>query len=586
MNAIEEIKKRLDIVEYIGARVSLTKLGRNFKAPCPFHSEKTPSFVVSPDRQIWHCFGSCAEGGDIFKFLMKWENLTFPEALKILATEANVTLEHNFEDKEAGQKQKLFELNQMAADFYHFLLQKHRLGEKARAYLEQRKINLKTADHFYLGYAPNSWDSLSKYLLKKNFAESLLIESGLSLQGKTGKLYDRFRGRLTFPLTDSRGNVLGFSGRILNPDEKEAKYINSPETLVYHKRENLFGLKQAQEAIREKKEIILMEGEFDVLQAHQNGFTQAVAIKGTALTDEHLRLIKRLTMHLIFCLDMDIAGNSAVIRGISEAEKFDFQMEVMELEGGKDAADIFTTTPEEFKRAYKDRLTIYEFIIEAYKKKINTDSIYGQREFIEKTLPYIQSIQNPIVKDYYLKNLSDKSGIPLETIRKNMFFLKNNKVIPKLQDVQITSVIKSKTAAKKQGREEYLLAILVQLKEQSEFFKLVGELKNTDFTVGAVYELIQKARTAYEAKADTFLETLNTTLPRELLDLYNRAFLIDLPQEKEINWSKEIRKIVLNIKKDMLKEILKKNSEPGSEQKNFQEDLKSLKEVEKELALL
>ena len=164
--------------------------------------------------------------------------------------------------------------------------------------------------------------------------------------------------------------------------------------------------------------------------------------------------------------------------------------------------------------------------------------------------------------------------------------LKNYKVIPKLQDVQITSVIKSKTAAKKQGREEYLLAILVQLKEQGEFFKLVGELKDTDFTVGAVYELIQKARAAYEARADTFLETLNTTLPGELLDLYNRAFLIDLPQEKEINWSKEIRKIVLNIKKDMLKEILKKNSEPGSEQKNFQEDLKSLKEVEKELALL
>ncbi|MFA6533509.1 MAG: DNA primase, partial [Patescibacteria group bacterium] len=298
-NQIEEIKQKIDIVEFIGGFITLKKAGRNFKAVCPFHQEKSPSFVISPERGIWHCFGACGEGGDVIKFLMKWENITFIEALKELAKKTGVKLTLNkisFEDKIWQKKERFIGMNLLASEFFHYILNKTDFGKKASSYLKTRLLNQSIIDKFELGYSPSSWDSLKLFLKKKKYEEEEMFENGLVIKSERGSYYDRFRGRLMFPLKDSRGNVLGFSGRILSGgNEKEAKYVNTPETPIYHKRECLFGINLALEEIKKQKNVYIVEGELDMITPFQHGYSNFVAVKGTALTIEQLKLLKRYT---------------------------------------------------------------------------------------------------------------------------------------------------------------------------------------------------------------------------------------------------------------------------------------------------
>ncbi len=584
MDPLEEIKKRLDIVDFINAHVPLTKAGRNFKAPCPFHSEKTPSFIVSPERQIWHCFGACNEGGDIFKFLMKWDNVSFGEAAKILADQAGVRLSATaYKDKAFEKKQLLFAINQLAADFYGFLLEKHGLGEKARAYLRSRGVSTKTIKHFQMGYSPNSWDSLLKFLRKKGFGEEEIQTSGLAIRSERNSYYDRFRGRLMFPLTDIRGNVLGFGGRILDPDKKEAKYINTPETPVYHKRENLFGLHQARKTIKDHNEVILTEGEFDTILAHQNGYTNTVAIKGSAVTPDHLRTIKRLANKLVFALDMDVAGNEAVRRGILEAEKFDFQMEVLTIEGGKDPADVFTQNPLAFKEYYKNKLTIYEFIINSALSKQDMTTIYGKKAVVDETLPYLHNIFNPILRDHYLKYLADKTEIPLETIKRSasQFQRKQQK-----KAEQNFRELKKEKRKREELVEEYLVALILQTDKPKALFDQTSQtLAKEDYYQASTYHLVEKAREAYQKSGDEFQKTLPGELPTELVETYDKGYLLELPFNEEMNWDKEIKKIVLSIKKYSLKRQLS-NLVEKDQKELVNQSLKALNEVDKALSVL
>ncbi len=284
-DVIAEIKKKIDIISFIGSFISVKKSGRNYKALCPFHQEKTPSFVISPDRQIWHCFGACQDGGDIIRFLMKWENITFIEALRELAEKAGVKLAKvNLEDKTWKKKERLLSINFLASEFFEYILQKTSIGEKAQSYLKKRKLDPRISKKFQLGYAPASWDSLLNFLKKKKFSEYEIVESGLMVKSERGRIYDRFRGRLIFPIKDARENVIGFSGRTLDENVKEAKYINTPETPLYHKRETLFGINVAKEAIKNEKNVMIVEGEFDVISPFQQGIENIVAIKGSALT--------------------------------------------------------------------------------------------------------------------------------------------------------------------------------------------------------------------------------------------------------------------------------------------------------------
>ncbi len=586
MDPLAEIKKRIDIVEFINRHVPLQKAGRNFKACCPFHQEKTPSFVVSPDRQIWHCFGACNEGGDIFKFLMKWENVTFGEALKILAEQAGVKLKKgSFVDNDWDRKQRLLSINQYAADFYQFLLEKHRLGERGRAYLENRAVNLKTAKHFYLGYAPKSWNALLQFLRKKGYGESEILSTGLIIKSQNNRHYDRFRSRLMFPLTDLRGNILGFSGRVMDKTSKggtEMKYVNTPETILYHKRENLFGLHQANKHIREQDEIILVEGEFDAILAHQHGYKQTVAIKGSALTRDHLRLIKRLSKRITFSLDMDKAGQEAIKRSIEEAEKFDFQMHVINLSGGKDPADIFKNNPKEFDKFYKQKQTIYEYLIDYFSQDQDLTTVYGQKTVVEAMMPYLSNIYNPILFDFYLKLLSKKTSTDKETIKKAIFRYRQKEKQGQKKESGLEKVSKKNV---EESLENYLLALLVQSKEQALLLRKVEkELEKNDFYSPSVYKLFTLAGKYIEKGPDKLLELLNQNLPSELADTFNRGFLYELPTAK-INYPKEITKTVLKIKKYSLKKQIRKLT-ASDKQTELKNKLKALREVEKSLSIV
>lgn len=317
---VEQIKSKIDIVEVIGERVVLKKAGRHFKGLCPFHSEKTPSFIVSPERQSFKCFG-CSEGGDVISFLEKYDGMSFLEALEMLAKRAGITLESYRPTSQDVYKKKLLEIMSLSSEYFHFLLTRHKSGEEARSYLKSRGIVNEAISQFNLGYAPNQWRSVSEFLVnKKKYAPEDLEAVGLVIRKDTTGFYDRFRGRVMFPLKDHKGVVVGFSGRTLLKDEKEAKYINSPETMLYSKSKMLYGLWENREYIRKADAIVLTEGELDVIPSWQAGVRHVVAIKGSAFTSEQAQLIARFTKNIVMSLDADSAGQEAIKRAVNIAE--------------------------------------------------------------------------------------------------------------------------------------------------------------------------------------------------------------------------------------------------------------------------
>jgi DNA primase len=461
-NSIDEIKRKLDIVEFIGSRITLKKAGRNFKGLCPFHNEKSPSFTISPDRQIWHCFGACQEGGDVIKFLMKWDNITFYEALQELAEKTGVTLEKtSVEDRVWKVREQLFKINALAAQYYHYLLQKHKVGEAAREYLQTRSISDKLTESFYLGYSPSSWDSLLKFMKSKKYSTEDMLQAGLIIKSDRGSFYDRFRGRLMFPLQDTRGNILGFSGRLLT-SEKQAKYINSPETPIYRKRETLFGIHITKDHIKKENCAIIVEGEFDMISLFKEGITNVVAVKGSAVTREQLQIIGRLTKHITLSLDADFAGGETAKRAIEDAEKMDFDIDVAVYDFGKDPDEAVKNDPIAFKKLIKKPTPIYDFIIDKAVKKYSQGDVFSKKEVAAEVIPLISSIQNPIVKSHYFKKL----GTILEVDPDSVLSLATKYV--KTQDSKQNKQFINKQKPQKNREElveEYILSYILKQKK-------------------------------------------------------------------------------------------------------------------------
>ncbi|MFQ5813693.1 MAG: DNA primase, partial [Anaerolineae bacterium] len=321
MSVVDEIKQRLDIVEVVSSYVALKKAGRNYKGLCPFHAEKTPSFVVFPDTQSWHCFGACGTGGDVFTFIERQENLDFAGALRLLARQAGVSLKPQTEADLAEDKLKkrLREINETAAEYFHNLLLNSTAGETARSYLARREINRETISRFQLGYALDDWQALGDYLQGRGYKREDLLAAGLIIEREDGGHYDRFRGRLVIPIRDERGGVVGFGARAL--DDSTPKYINSPQTPVFDKSTVLFGLDLAKGAIRREGLAIIVEGYMDVLMAHQHQIANVVASMGTALTEAQLRLLKRFSKRFALALDADAAGHQATLRSMALAQE-------------------------------------------------------------------------------------------------------------------------------------------------------------------------------------------------------------------------------------------------------------------------
>lgn len=406
---VDEIKAKLSIEDVLSGYLHLQRAGRNLKAKCPFHNEKTPSFMVSPERQFWHCFG-CNEGGDIFTFVMKMEGLEFKDAIKLLADKAGVKLKTvNYSD--SGKKGKIMEILKLSKKFYIECL-KIKTGLKAHEYLTGRGLNQKSIDDFELGYAPDSWDLLSQFLKKKGYSDAEIFDSGLSVKKDNGGYYDRFRGRIMFPINNISGQTVGYSSRIMpGKDESQAKYINTPETLVYNKSSILYGLDKAKMKLRTAKECIMVEGNMDVIASHQAGVDNAVATSGTALTDMQLRIIKRYTDNINFAFDVDPAGIKASKRGIELAVQQGMNVGIIQVSEGKDPADCVKSDPKLWQDAALRPKKIMEFYFDIVFANNDAKDVEGKKIIARELTGIIAKIANKIEQSYYLQALSQKLDV-------------------------------------------------------------------------------------------------------------------------------------------------------------------------------
>ncbi len=418
MDAAQEIKTRLDVADIVGEYLQLKPAGSgSFKACCPFHQEKTPSFYVNRPRQSWHCFG-CDIGGDLIDFVQRMEGLDFPETIQLLADKAGVQLPA-FDAKAGSERKRIHELNDLAARFFRAQLLKSPQAEKAREYVKKRGLDDLTVDVWRLGYAPESWDALSLALKEKGATDAELVKAGLAQAGQKGGVYDRFRDRLMFPIADVHGNIAGFTGRILDPDKKEAKYVNTPETVVYKKSLIVYGLDQAKGEIKRQNLAVMVEGNMDVIGSHQFGVTNVVATSGTALTAEQLALLKRFSTNLAIAFDADNAGNAATLRGLDLARSLDFNVKLITLppEAGKDPDEAVRKNPELWRQAIRDAVPVVDWLYRNAFRQHDASRPDGKKLIAQDLLAEFQRIPDPVERDAWVNRLAKDLAVAVEALR-------------------------------------------------------------------------------------------------------------------------------------------------------------------------
>lgn len=419
---LEQVRAANDIVDVISEYFPLKRAGRNFKAKSPFTEEKTPSFMVSPEKQIFHCF-STGKGGDVFGFLMQYENLSFPEALRKLAERAHIDLP----EKQRGPRQdrpeteKIFDIYRYAAEYYAELLKHPQQGKAARAYLAERGFDQTVVDEFQLGWAPEAWQGLYEFLSKKGIPEGLLIKSRLVNKSDKGRVYDVFRGRLMFPIHNLQGKVVAFGGRILGKGEGP-KYLNSPENPIFVKRRELFGLHSAKKFLKgDLPRILVVEGYFDYLRLHQKGFPYSVATLGTALTEEHVGVLKRFVQDVIVIYDGDKAGESASLRGLEVFLEGGLNVKLIQMPEGNDPDDFLATQgPEAFQKLLDGALDFFDYKLRILTKRYNRNDSAGLVKISQEALETLRKIKNPVLLDRYLRQLGQTLGVDENSLRAEM----------------------------------------------------------------------------------------------------------------------------------------------------------------------
>ncbi len=413
-SSVDQIKSKIDIVSLVSTYIKLEKAGANFKGRCPFHNEKTPSFFVSPDRGSYYCFG-CQAKGDIFTFVQEFEGLDFIGSLKVLADRSGVELEQ-FRSGEKSQREKLFSILETAVFFYEKKLSENK---EALEYLHSRGLTDESIKNFRIGFAPNDWRELHDYLLSKNISQKDMFSVGLVKQ-KDGVLslnsyYDTFRGRIMFPIADSSGRVVGFSGRILVADDKSPKYLNTPETELFNKSEILFGLDKAKKDIRVKDYSILVEGQMDLVMMHQVGLTNTVASSGTALTEMHLQKLRRLSERVMMSFDSDSAGFNASDRSAKIALSLGMDLKLVQMPEGKDPADLAVQDPELLKECFRNSKSIVDFYVDTLLSK-NLDPKDLAIEIRKKVLPYIAQMKDKTDQSHWVSVIKKKTFLNEEAL--------------------------------------------------------------------------------------------------------------------------------------------------------------------------
>ncbi|OGH80630.1 MAG: DNA primase, partial [Candidatus Magasanikbacteria bacterium RIFCSPLOWO2_02_FULL_44_11] len=420
MDHKEEIRRRIDVADLIGDSLELKPAGGgSMKAICPFHTEKTPSFYVSKEKQIWHCFG-CGKGGDIFAFVMEMEGADFSEALRVLGKRAGVEIPR-FSSTASNEKTRLLESNKQAESVFKHVLRSSDHGQHARSYVASRGYTDEIVDAFGIGFAPNEWSLLCDTLKKKGWKDHELVAAGLALNKKKGGgVVDRFRGRLMIPLRDHHGNTVGFTGRVLpGSDDSGPKYMNSPETLVYKKGELLFGLDRAKVAIKKEKQVVIVEGNLDVLASHMVGVEHVVASSGTALTQAQLHLLKRFTDTVVFCFDQDTAGFRAARKGIHLATELGFRVRVIQIPPGKgkDPDELIKQDAEAWKRLARHPIDIMEYYFQVAEAKNDLTDVQRKKRVGAFLLEEIARLPDVIEQEHWLRKLSPLVQVDVERLR-------------------------------------------------------------------------------------------------------------------------------------------------------------------------
>jgi len=557
---IDEIKSRLDIVEVIGSYIKLQKTGANFRALCPFHSEKKPSFFVSPARQIWHCFG-CGKGGDLFGFVKEIEGMEFGDALRILAQKAGVELKKYTPEyaKLKSERQRLYEICELATRFFEKQLEESSTGKEAKKYLISRGITEESIKKWRLGYTPDTWQGLSDFLNSQDYKKEEVEKAGLGISSEIGSFYDRFRGRIIFPIFDLNSQIVGFSARVFK-SEDPAKYVNTPSTLLYDKSRILYGLDKAKLEIRKKDVCILVEGNTDVIMAHQAGSENTVATSGTALTTPQLKILKRYSDNLFIGFDMDVAGETATKRGIDLAQIQGFNIRVIRLPEGKDAADVILTNPKEWEKAISNPKSILDFYFESAFLGRDPKTSEGKKEISKILLPVLKRIPNQIEKSFWIQRLANDLGVREEDLREE---LKKVKLEENLYGLEPEEIISLPLKSRKELLEERLLTLVLKTPQN---LNLIDEKENSYFSQ-KTQEILMNF------KKDKNFPT--EKLSHETIDYFNYLVLkaeIEEIDEKDILPEiqiclNEIRSLEIKNKLDQVSKEIKKAEEEKNSKK-------------------
>ena len=515
---VAEIKSRTDIATIIGERIELKKAGRNYKANCPFHGEKTPSFMVSSELQIFKCFG-CGESGDVFSFLEKYEGMEFPEALKYLADRAGIKLQRS-SFGQASEKEKLIEINVETLKFYNYMLLSHPSGKRALEYLQKdRGLKIETIKEFQLGFSPENSYPISNFLIgKKKFSQKDIELAGIGIPHGPN-VYDRFNGRVIFPLFDHRGNPIGFAGRILPWDKRETgKYINSPETPIYHKSSVLFGLNITRPLIKKKKVAIIVEGELDLISSYQAGIKNIVAIKGSAFTEDQVRLLSRFAPKFILALDSDMAGDAAARRGLTVASNSGIEVKVATITGYKDPDEAARGNIDSLKSDLINAKGVWDYIIESVTSKYDMITGEGKAKISKELTPILSEIEDKIVQAHYANIVAEKLGVPLEAVTEQLTkHLKN-------EDVNTTSVLNS-APIQMHSRKDLLEERFLTLSFQSNPKRLVTAGTEKIIDNPAYKKILEELRKYLDTKKEYSNADFGKYLPKELIDAYAKMVL-------------------------------------------------------------
>ncbi len=546
MTDLELVKSKLDIVDVISTYVpNVQHAGSNFRANCPFHNEKTPSFMINPSLQIFKCFG-CGKAGDAIKFIQEIERVDFPDALKIAAEKAGVQLTGNFQIKDTKaeeEKKRILKANELTAKFYNYILKTHKFGLPGREYAQKRKLDGQRIDDFLIGFAPKSYSILKNFLNSKGFTDQELIKFGLLVDRK-GKPIDKYRNRLMQPIFNVQGDIIGFSGRYIGESKFDPKYLNSPETLVYKKKEILYGLFQAKETMRKENFVVMVEGNIDILSSHRIGVKNIVAPLGTAFTPSQSKLIKRFCENIYFCFDTDSAGTQALIRGIELAEGAGLKHKVVNITGFQDADELIckSSNPEIWLELVKNASDSVEYLIKKFSDNLDLGTAQGKATFRDQIIPVINTIKDEVTLTHYSKKVAMMLDVTPETILKKFNSQEN-------QVHTVEQLPTSKHSSKKDQFELYFLAYIINLLDHS-MLKDIPEDIFSNQPYKEIFKIIKSSKQDYD------LGEIAESLQESLKSHFEEVVLLDLPQGEKAK--EEFQKIYFSIMRSYYLMQLKK----------------------------